>query len=202
MKFIAKTFVLAAIAAQFAATKANAVLIDFDTGTNGGLVGSAYSGLGVTFSNAQWTANFGFPGSSGTLGVRAPGTYTWTESNALIARFAPDVFSVSITGLDVGTSGLRIKAYDSLIGGSLLATDTQFGTLVGVGQFYTVSVSALAIKRVEIFQVLGGGDGIILDNLQFQTAPPPSGVPDGGSGIALLGMAMTAVAGFRRKFGV
>lgn len=45
-----------------------------------------------------------------------------------------------------------------------------------------------------------------LDDVQAQVLPPvdgpANGVPDGGASIALLGLAMTAAAGFRRKFGV
>ena len=99
------------------------------------------------------------------------------------------------------------------------ATLTKFASLATVGPldsgptingWTTLNVNIAATGSYTFyFGVVNALDAakqsfLWIDNVQAQVLPPvtPSGVPDGGSGIALLGLAMTAVAGFRRKFGV
>ena len=164
---------------MLASMPAFAVSIDFDDGFSGTSVGAQYAGQGVTFSNATFITNFGLPGSSGPLGIRATDNgglsnpFQWLEANAVSATFVPDVFMVSIVGIDVGGNGITIKAYDSFVGGTLLDSETIFGTGDGVGEFYTVTSNSVAIKRVEIFQeTTTFGDGIILDDLMFSQSQP------------------------------
>lgn len=98
------------------------------------------------------------------------------------------------------------------------ATVTKFASLVTVGPGPGTTINGWTTLNVNIsvagsytfyFGIVDALDqfnpsSLWIDNVQAEILPPvtPSGVPDGGSGIALLGLAMTAAAGFRRKFGV
>lgn len=167
---------LVCLALAAAAVPAHAVTIDFDDGTTGA-VGAYYAAQGVTFSNAEFTGTFGLPGSSGSLGVIAPGTYAWGLGNAVAGSFSGTASAVSIRGIDVGNAGLRLDVFDA--SDALLAYYEVFGTDVGVGQFFDLAVSAAGIKSFKIYQpaYYGGGDGVILDNFGFTaggTVPEPA----------------------------
>ena len=116
----------------------------------------------------------GLPGMSGTMGINhATGSYEWGPSTPVIATFAQPASSVSVDGIDVGTQGLVITAFDAPTGGTQLATQQVFGTGLGIGQFYTVTVTGANIRRVEISQVTtGSGDGMLLDNFRVTFAAP------------------------------
>lgn len=153
-----------------------ATAIDFDDGADGSSVGSAYIGQGVIFSNAQYTTNFALTGSSGPLGIRAPGTFVFGSSNAITALFVSLVNSITIRGIDVGTAGIRIDAFDAA--NNLIASNSAFGADVGVGNFFDLSVSANGIARFALYQpAANGGDGVLFDNLRFETAVA-SAVPE------------------------
>jgi hypothetical protein len=186
-----------------ASAPAFAVSIDFDDGTLGASVGAQYSAQGVTFSNADFSTNFGLPGSSGALGIRATdngglgNSFAWLEANAVSASFVPDVFMVSIVGIDVGGNGITIKAYDSFVGGALLDSETIFGTGAGVGEFYTVTSNSAAIKRVEIFQeTTQFTDGIVLDDLMFSQEVP---VPEPGAAMLFAAGLLVVRSATRRR---
>jgi len=200
-----KLFGLAS-AILFATTVAcHAVTINFDDGTSGSPVGSFYSGLGATFSNASWASNFGLAGSSGPLGIIATdngGTssnaFQWTGGTPVVALFSSAATSAGVRGVDVGENGLRIDAFDATVGGNLVDTMTVFGTGAGVGQFFDLSVTAGSILRVEMYQVLNlGGDGIVLDDFSFNgsaATPIPATLPLFATGLGALGL-----LGWRRK---
>ena len=154
---------------------AQTVTLNFDDGTADSLVGGHYSAQGITFQDARWVnMGSGFPGMSGTMGINhATGGYQWGPSTPVIATFAQPASSVSVDGIDVGTQGLVITAFDAPTGGTQLATQQVFGTGVGIGQFYTVTVTGANIRRVEISQVTtGSGDGMLLDNFRVTFAAP------------------------------
>lgn len=141
---------------------AQTVTLNFDDGTADSLVGGHYSAQGITFQDARWVnMGSGFPGMSGTMGINhATGGYQWGPSTPVIATFAQPASSVSVDGIDVGVQGLVITAFDAPTGGTQVATQQVFGTDVGVGQFYTVTVTGANIRRVEISQVTtGSGTG-------------------------------------------
>ena len=141
---------------------AQTVTLNFDDGTAGSLVGGHYSAQGITFQDARWVnMGSGLPGMSGTMGIyHATGGFTWGPSTPVIATFAQPASSVSVDGIDVGTQGLVITAFDAPTGGTQVATQQVFGTGVGVGEFYTVTVTGANIRRVEISQVTtGSGTG-------------------------------------------
>ena len=154
---------------------AQTVTLNFDDGTAGSLVGGHYSAQGITFQDATWVnMGSGLPGMSGTMGINhATGGYQWGPSTPGIATFAQPASSVSVDGIDVGVQGLVITAFDAPTGGTQVATQQGFGTSVGVGQFYTVTVTGTNIRRVEISQVTtGSGDGMLLDNFRVTFAAP------------------------------
>ena len=154
---------------------AQTVTLNFDDGTAGSLVGGHYSAQGITFQDARWVnMGSGLPGMSGTMGINhATGSYEWGPSTPVIATFAQPASSVSVDGIDVGTQGLVITAFDAPTGGTQVATQQVFGTGVGVGEFYTVTVTGANIRRVEVSQVTSpGGDGMLLDNFRVTFAAP------------------------------
>jgi hypothetical protein len=176
---------LAALMALLAGPASEAsVTIDFDDGADGGSVGSFYSGLGVTFSNATWTGNMGLLGSSGTLGIRATIYGDWayqvTPTNPIVATFDAPQQMVGVRVLDVGANGARIVAYDAVAGGNVIGSDEFFGPDVGVGWFADIAVDQPAIRRVEFYQPLYvASDGVVWDDFTFQesgnsTVPEPA----------------------------
>jgi hypothetical protein len=190
-----KKIILAALLLLSSVAIGNATTINFDDGTNGNVVGSYYSTLGVTFSNAIFADNFGLPGSSPPLGIASASAgfeYMFTKPDAIFASIAGGASSVSITGIDVGGNGLQIDAYDALVGGNLIASQQAFGSGAGVGQFFTLTDSASSIMRVEMYQVQNiYGDGIILDDFSFNPSTAP--VPEPGT-MMLLGLGMAGLA--------
>jgi len=205
-KNLKKVFGLVAAALLATTVACQATTINFDDGTAGSSVGSFYSGLGVTFSNATWDSNFGELGSSGALGIRATSNggvdsnrFIWLSATPVIALFSSAVSGVGIRGLDVGANGLTFDAYDATVGGNLVSTTTVFGTGFGTNQFFDLSATG-SILRVEMYQPQDiEGDGIILDNFSFTagatTATPlPAALPLFASGLGTLG-----VLGWRRK---
>lgn len=154
---------------------AQTVTLNFDDGTAGSLVGGHYSAQGITFQDATWVnMGSGLPGMSGTMGIyHATGGFTWGPSTPVIATLAQPASSVSVDGIDVGIQGLVITAFDAPTGGTQVATQQVFGTGVGVGEFYTVTVTGANIRRVEVSQVTSpGGDGMLLDNFRVTFAAP------------------------------
>ena len=113
---------------------AKASTITFDDGTVGGTIGTFYTSLGITFSNASWAfppPGFQIGGSTGLLledltdnGFNPP--YSPTSTTPIVGIFSSPQDFVSILGVDVGTAGMELDAYDA--GGNLLASPQFFGT--------------------------------------------------------------------------
>ena len=157
------------------AGNAQATLIDFEDGTTVTPIGSFYAGLGVEFSNAEWI-NIQLDGMSGVMGVRAPGTFQFFQDNAVEIVFPAGVGNVSMLGADVGANGLRMDAYNAAVGGDLIDFDEAYGTGDGVGQYFTVQTVSEPIYRVELYQIANNvsGEGIVLDDLQFDISLEPA----------------------------
>lgn len=175
--------IMSVLGCLFAISTANAtpVVIGFDDLSAGVVVGGHYSGLGVTFVDALTTSS-ALPGTSTPTALRHTDTYRPQPSNPIEAIFDSAVDSVSLTGIDVGVAGFVLSAYDDVSGGNLLAYSEVFGTDLGVGQSFTLSVAATGIRRVEFSQAhLDQTDGILFDNFTFEVAqvspPPPPATP-------------------------
>jgi len=160
------------IGATVLATNASAVLINFDDGQpNLTPIGSFYSGVGVTFTNAQWKTSSGLLGTSGSQSINSISDASKTQqSNPIVATFAFEVSSVTLRGIDVGNAGFRLKAFD----GSDVLIDNQvaFGTTGGFNQFFDLTVAG-AIRRIEFSQDQSTSDTSFYDNLSFTPAPVP-----------------------------
>lgn len=169
--------------------------LNFDDGAQNVAIDAFYAPSGVTFSNTRWVNCLlpPFNGINHHIGASLPyvlyaiTTVTGSgghidEPHAIVATFAQPVSSVTIRAIDVGASGVRMKAYDSVSGGTLLDTATFLGTGGGNGVFTDLTVDAAGIRRVEMFQpVQGLTDGTAFDNLSF-TAHQTVGVDAVGWG--------------------
>lgn len=170
-------------------------LVNFDDGVAGNSVGSFYGTLGINFSNAVWNTNmigtiYDTNGqATAPLSIRDAGTQGFNSSlDPLVITFDTPQEYVGILGVNVGFAGVRMDAYDSIVGGNLLGSSEGFGTtLKGEippstpgGMFsheeVLLGVTAPNIMRVELYRPNpGANDGVHYDNLEFT---PGSATPD------------------------
>jgi hypothetical protein len=155
-------------------------------------VGGFYSGQGVTFSNADFSTFGSLPGGTPPIAITSGVGTFFQFPDRIVAVFNAPVDLASIDVLDLGGNGFRVDAYDAAVGGALVDVDQQFGVGAGVGNFATLSVSGASIFRLEFYQVLNTfGDGVALDNFQFQLAavPEPASMLAWGllTGVGLVG---------------
>lgn len=175
-----RSFQLAALVASLGVgATAAPVTIDFEGLDVGTVVGSTFSGLGVTFDDAIVAEN-AIPGGSGTR-------FIWHET--LTNAFGPTtpisvVFDtpqtlVSIVGVDVGFNGGQLLAFDAPVGGTQIDADSF--TPASGNPEVTFVVNAVGIRRIEFSQIGAPNvnDGIAFDDLTFDAmAPVP--LPPGG----------------------
>src|SRR5690348_6646437 len=92
-----------------ATVRADPIVIDFESGTPGTPIGSFYSGLGVTFANAQFVNTSNFPSSNVSFtALNGPG-----PSNPIIINFATLQSEVTLTAVDLSGQGFLLQAFDA-----------------------------------------------------------------------------------------
>lgn len=183
---------------------AQTVTLDFEDGAGGGLVDAQYAAQGVTFQDARFV-DITLPGMSGSTGIHhASNGFQWGPATPIIATFGQPATSVSVDGIDVGTRGFVLTAYDAVSGGNVVATQQVFGSGLGVGEFFTLTVTGSAIRRVQISQVTAvGGDGMLLDNFRVTFGGPATVAPvptlEFGALAGLAGLMVLGTALHRRR---
>ena len=111
--------------------------MNFDDGTDGAYIGGFYGSSGVIFSNAYWfpnlSRNTGQPFDGASPGAFCFDRYAPDSNNGfpqivypsdpIIVLFTAPVTNVTVIALDVGDAGAEMDAYDSVVGGNLVATN-------------------------------------------------------------------------------
>ena len=178
---------------------AAAVTIDFNDGVNGSDVGAFYSSLGVSFSNAEWNdlaAGYAPDPLSTGLRLVADGANLQPKlGSPIVATFTIDIYSASIIANSVNANGARVVAYDSVSGGNVVDAHEVIGISGNTSATanFTLNVSGSGIRRLEFFQPRSvESEGVLFDNLTFDTVPEPSSM-------LLLGIGSLSVLRLRRR---
>ncbi|MDH5484284.1 MAG: VPLPA-CTERM sorting domain-containing protein [Gammaproteobacteria bacterium] len=198
LKIFLKT--LAATAAIFVTTQAQAITLTFEDGVAGSSAETFYSSLGVTFSGGGLLADGADGGMAGQpiFGGGRIGTFNKDSSGAysdsffdIWIHFGHDVYDVSGDYFGNLGYGGAVTAYDasgnvldSMSFSALTGSTTDVGMLASFG---FSSTSAIA----EIHMISDGATAAtMLDNLSFAPVPVPAAVWLFGSGlIGLVGFA-------------
>lgn len=181
-------WLLLAVLSVPASVGAALVDIDFDDGTDLGVIGPFYSAQGVTFTNAKWfdwvvrgrsdpgaTPDFTIGGVDPVSGY--PVDIFPDVNDPIGATFSTPASGVTITAINCGSAGARLEALDDQ--GGVLVSDEEYGTGAGEGEFFVLTVDtspSFLIHSVRFYQPLSGsahGDGLFWDNFGA-TIPEPA----------------------------
>lgn len=230
MKLLTKTFILAGVLSAFTTASSFAITVysdDFSTNQGWTLgtkweIGSATASPGATGNpdpsvDHTATADNGVLG--GDIGGNIGGTdgglhgFYWATSAVINASNLTDANLSFYRWLNTDYLPFmesRVEGWDGSSWQLIWGNGEDFIT-DNAWNLNSFDVSALAAGNSQ-FQVrfgwnVGSGgvytiSGWNVDDLTVSGTAAASSVPDGGSTIALLGLALTAVAGARRKFGI
>lgn len=204
---------------QYAVGPNNADGAGVDNGASGSAALTALSG--ITTRNAavldfQFTSNGGDLFFNYVFGSEEYNEYTNTQFNDVFAFFLDGVNIALIPGTATPVSINTVNGGNPL---GTAASNAQFfvnNDLQDGGPFFniqydgftkvfTASAIGLAAGPHTIsLQIADSGDGILdsgvfIQGGSFSDTPQPPGVPDGGSALALMGLALAGMAGLSRK---
>jgi hypothetical protein len=180
-----------------ASAKAVPTTINFEGGTPGTTISSFYSGMGVTFSNAQFVSSAGHFGSSSISFGALNGP---TSSSPIVISFVDLQSEVTLTAVDLSREGFLMRAYDS--SNNLLGyTGYLDGGSNGLAITFSTIFHVPRISYVELFQPLntsGHSGGVLFDNLRFDDAEGLVPTPEPSS-LILISTGLVGVAGRVRR---
>ncbi len=187
------------LCALFSLAHADLISIDFEDGTHTEVIDDFYANLGLNFVNAEWHDHGNLAGGEGLglLSQREPFGSLIPPEDPIVGLFSGNVSFVTITAMDVGSKDARIDVFD--VNNNLIGSDNIVGSGSGVGDFGDLTVTAVGIRRFELYQPFQlpsteTGDGIVLDNLSFNISLVPE-----PSSILLISFAFALLLPFRKK---
>jgi hypothetical protein len=207
MKLLTKTFILAASAVCLLGNHANATVINFDGplnyntifgdgDTGNGLIVGSDNGYNFTSSRdhfhfIDWDSWNPSPNFGGVL--LQDGNYAITMVQGNGGAFSLLGMSFNSTDPQGGiTESLLVTGF--FTGGGSISTTLSVDSML---YWQTTTFSGFTGLSSVTFDGIGGAGEFLLDDIT--TGPGASSVPDGGSSIALLGLALTGLAALRRK---
>lgn len=180
---------------QFGSVPLNLVFPGAGTATLSG------SGAVTTLANAATSNGVGRYGIT-----RDGGTESYLEINgggSFLVSFSAPVAAFGFYGTDVGDFGAQLQLNVQFSGGgsSLIAIPHTRGGNDGSVFFYGLISTAPTEQISSIgFSTPGNAaDFLGFDDMTIGSLQQVRGLPDGGSTIALLGLALAGIAGYRRK---
>jgi hypothetical protein len=164
---------------------ASATTINFEGGGIGAFVDSDYSGLGATFTNAQYKQCFG--------GCPSPAFGNFVSSPDFASVFTVNFASLqsSVSFTNITNSTVLAKAFDS--SDNLLDSliDTQSGTFIpNVETLNGVGIAYVTFEESPDNTVRGFG----IDNLVFGPTPVPEPIT-----LSLFSAGVAGIAAMRRR---
>ena len=195
MNFLSRILGAAVVAVAGCAMSgfAGAVTLDFTDGPHYTQVGDFYhADYGLTFENARFFSS----GGKGTIISWTDGVHPM-ESSPIVALFDAPLLNATVYAGDVGKNGVKVVAYDSLVGGNIV--DMQ-ETILQTDADVELNLAGGGIRRLEFFQFdLDPADGILWDNFAFEfddVAEDPQSVPAPAIAVVL---GVGAVLAYARK---
>lgn len=187
-----RTIASAASFAGVLASGANAAtLINFNDGTTSNDIGTFYSTLGATFLNGEWTdSSAGFTPHPDSTGLRLIGDgadFQPKIATPIVVTFSTPMVSVSLIANNVNANGARLELYDSISGGNLITSDQVVGVSGSTNSNFVLSGSGSGILRAVFYQPFSvESEGVLFDNLSFDSIPEPSASLLFGLGVSSL----------------